>query len=128
MTTTTLTTRSDLSRVVSELSRVHRSFDEASEREMSWDGGEFSGPAMSAGRERELRATLKRHGWTAVELVSELSTRCSGRGAGSFIALVSDLYVRCEQCGSDVDVVSSTPTKGFDPSTLLRLSCGHVAL
>lgn len=121
--------RSTLTTVVSVLWRLREQYGETYERETAWDGGEFSGPAISASYERDVRAALAEHGWTAVELEAAIVERTSPRWA-AFAGLLDDccLTAQCDRCGTRQDVIESRDVNPRDPSTLLRLACGHVTL
>lgn len=121
--------RTSLSLMASTLQHLHESFAEAAEMDAAFDGGEFSGPAISGALAQAVREALAASGWTAVEFEAELVARTSARYAhfSGLDSLVETAF--CEVCGERRDVVAEKEYgPAFDASVALVLDCGDVAL
>lgn len=128
MTAATMTERSSLTAIANALRQLAVSFGEAADIEAGFDGGEFSGPAISAAYADRVRTTLAEHGWTAVDYVHELTDRTTPHFA-YFSGLASGVETAtCDAGHGEQDVVRTSTTGGFDPSTVLLLACGCVTL
>lgn len=130
MTTATATRpRSSLTAIVNALVAIDRSYDDLADREAGWDGGEWSGPAVSRAHEQAVRDALAAHGWTAVDYEDEVLRRTTPHFA-YFSGLTRSVQTaRCDECGGiRRDVVSTRDTGGHDPYTLCYLACGHVTM